>query len=412
MGQGPTIIKGFFFFLLIKNFLFIFFLFSFFLQKIFFDSLSFSMLFLTFVVFPALLNSFYKFFTRNIKNVTLLIIIIIFCFFFTNSIFFMFLFFEAVLLPIILIVIGWGYQFERLQASRYLLLYTIFFSFPLFIVLIYLFKATKNTFFLTYSFLFFSSLRFCLFLPFFVKLPIIFVHFWLPKAHVEAPTIGSIVLASLLLKLGGFGVIRFLDLLFIKMELFLVVSIYGMLIATLVCVFQSDTKRLVAYLSVAHINFMLCCLLTHFMSSKGASILIIVAHGFSSGIIFFCVGFVYYFILNRSLYFNHLSFVFFPFMVLSITMRMLANFGVPPFLRVLPEVYFFSIIYRFNKNFVFVLLLYCIYMVYISLFFLLNFFHGSFFRKKFFVKNSLLFGGTNFFLTQLLLNWKILLFVY
>lgn len=211
-----------------------------------------------------------------------------------SRIFLFYLFFEWSLLPIFLIILGWGYQPERLRASLLLFFYTLFASLPLLLVLIFWshiafiirFKRTLTT--LVNRNISLSLLRFITILAFVVKFPIYFVHLWLPKAHVEAPVAGSIILAGVLLKLGGYGIIR-LRAFFLHNPLVFrvgILAIWGGGILGAICLRIRDIKVIIAYSSVVHISLVLVGVLSYFQWGLNGAIVIMVAHGVCSSGIF------------------------------------------------------------------------------------------------------------------------------
>lgn len=275
-----------------------------------------------------------------------------------------YLIFELSLIPTFIIIIYWGYNFERLSASFYLLIYTIFISLPLLVYIIKLYGVIHTFEIELLKINNYVNLRLIdyliLFMAFLIKIPIFLFHLWLPKAHVEAPVYGSIVLAAVLLKLGRYGLLRFIEIFYVRSlkysYIFISIGIIGGIYIRLVCLVQIDMKRLVAYSSVVHMNIMLCCLYTIIKLRFVRSYILMISHGLCSSRLFYIVNLYYERSLRRLMFFNKGILNIYPSLRIWWIIFCAINFSFPLSLNFIREVFLIRVIVRWD----FILIIYLI----------------------------------------------------
>jgi len=214
-----------------------------------------------------------------------------------------YIFFESVLIPMYLIIGVWGSRERKILAAYYFFLYTLLGSVVMLLSVLYIYSQVGTTDYeilLTFAF---SDVEqkimwFTFFLAFASKVPMLPVHLWLPEAHVEAPTAGSVILAGVLLKLGTYGFIRFSLPLFPKGSLFFTPLVYmiaavGIIYTSFTAIRQTDFKRIIAYTSIAHMNLVVLGIFSFNNIGLEGAILQSLSHGFVASALFLIIGVVY-----------------------------------------------------------------------------------------------------------------------
>lgn len=214
-----------------------------------------------------------------------------------------YIFFESILIPMFLIIGIWGSRERKIRASYLFFLYTLIGSLLMLIAILHIlitYGTTNYQILLTTTFNKFHEKLYWLafFSSFAVKVPMMPFHIWLPEAHVEAPTAGSVILAGVLLKLGSYGLIRFSLPLFPTATIYFTPLVYTMsaiavIYTSLTAIRQTDIKRIVAYASVAHMNLILIGLFSLNIQGIEGSILQMLSHGLVSSALFLCIGILY-----------------------------------------------------------------------------------------------------------------------
>nr|UTY22726.1 NADH dehydrogenase subunit 4 [Hirudo nipponia]WDA96068.1 NADH dehydrogenase subunit 4 [Hirudo nipponia] len=280
-------------------------------------------------------------------KLTMLLLLVLIISFSQVSVLWFYIMFEFSLIPTMWLIMKWGYQPERLQASVYLIVYTFIGSLPMLCCILFMgwwncsfsffmwFNYCDNAFIKTWWLLFL--------LGFLVKLPMYPFHLWLPKAHVEAPVSGSVILASILLKLGGYGVIRmgfFYPWLNLSvLPILLSFSLLGGIVSSIICLRQIDLKSLIAYSSISHMGLMLMGAVSSCKIGLFGGLMMMVSHGFSSSALFIMANMNYESCNSRSLLVSKGVMLVVPMVSFFWFMFCIMNMAAPPFTNLVSEIF-------------------------------------------------------------------------
>ena len=272
------------------------------------DGIAISMIILTTFLIPICLAVSLKSITQRVKEfvVAFLLIegLVIGSFAVTDLLFF-YMFFEATLIPMFLVIGIWGGE-NRVYAAYKFFIYTLAGSllFLIAIIVIYLVMGTADIYSLSIHLKKIMPLAYqkWLFLAFFasfaIKVPMFPFHTWLPDAHVQAPTAGSIILAGILIKLGAYGMIRFSLPFFPEASIYYanmiqILGVIAIIYGSLVALMQEDMKKMIAYSSVAHMGFVVIGIFSFTQQGIDGAIMQMISHGVVSAALFLCVGIIY-----------------------------------------------------------------------------------------------------------------------
>ena len=268
--------------------------------------------------------------------------------------------FEGILIPMFLIIGIWGSREEKIQASYYFFFYTFIGSVFMLLAIFLLYSHAGTTDYQTLcSLKFESKLQYFIFLGFFlslaIKIPKMPFHIWLPQAHVEAPVAGSVILAGVLLKLGGYGFMRFSwPLLPDASEYFApliqTLSLFAIIYGSLTTCRQVDLKRIIAYSSVAHMGLVTLGLFSHTIQGLVAAVFLMLAHGLVSSALFIAVTYLYERHHTRLVKYYRGVVITMPLFGILMLTLILANASIPLSCNFVGE--FFSLLAAFEYSFI------------------------------------------------------------
>nr|YP_010373832.1 NADH dehydrogenase subunit 4 [Arocatus melanocephalus]UPI55359.1 NADH dehydrogenase subunit 4 [Arocatus melanocephalus] len=310
------------------------------------DMISYWMIFLTLWIIILMIMSSYSIKLNSMNSMEFLLIILMMYFFLflcfsCSSLFNFYLWFESSIIPILFLIFGWGYQPERLSAGMYLIFYTLFGSFPLLLCIFYIEMLCMTNFYFLINIDFNFYIYLSMVLAFLFKMPMFFFHFWLPKAHVEAPVSGSMILAGVLLKLGGYGLYRVFIFMYIYIDynyIWISISMLGSFIIGILCLCQVDIKSMIAYSSISHMGLVIGGIMTCNIYGFWGSFIMMLGHGLCSSGLFSLSNMIYERTHSRSILINKGLLCFMPSLSMFWFLLSANNMSSPPSLNLLGEV--------------------------------------------------------------------------